>query len=78
MLLLLAPSPGSASPLITLLEQAPEVFERKILPHLDSTDRNVISRVSSRCKDAALPLGMCWVCRGGAVQVCVCGTNKLS
>ena len=69
MLLLLAPSPGSASPLITLLEQAPEVFEREILPHLDSTDRDVFARVSSHCKDAALPLGMCLVCKGWIVQV---------
>jgi hypothetical protein len=60
---------GSFSLLLALLEEAPEVFEREILPHLDSTDRDVFARVSSHCKDAALPLGMCLVCKGWIVQV---------
>jgi hypothetical protein len=72
--------------LTELVERAPDIFAAEILSRLDDTDRNLLSRVSRRCKAAALapPFGVCAMCDGTGLYasllsgVCPCKTHPLS
>jgi hypothetical protein len=48
--------PPNFSLLTQLLDSAPDIFAAHVLPRLDDTDRNLLSRVSRQCKAAALAL----------------------